>query len=474
MTPGVKATRVCLALAGVAVAWFAVWLARPVGPAALLWVTIPCYGPLVAVAFRRLARNPALPAATRRFWRHLTPVPLLVAAGQSAQAIDVLRHPEARVAYTGPVMLALDGGALLLVCHALARLPLGARRPGTTTRIALDAGTVALAAAVFIWHFGARQGLAGDVDGQVIASMLLAVLATLAVFALAKAVLSDYAPVDGRGLRLLGAGVFVGALAPMAQPLLTAVDPRLYVAQIHLPIVFCLAMFAARSPAPAATRAVSRRRAYSLLPYSAIAAVDVLLLAVACGDRADIEVVAVGAVLLTAVVVTRQMTVLRDNARLLEQLDHTATHDPLTGLANRALFQDRLAAALATAPVQVALIDLDGFKEVNDTCGHETGDLLLTTAARVLTEAVRPGDTVARLGGDEFVLILPGATRPEAQELVGRVLIALDHPVVADGRTLRIRASIGLATGVPGDEPVTVVRRADQAMYAVKRERAAA
>ena len=156
-------TWACLALAVVAAVWFAVTMVHPVGPAWLLWATIPLYAPLLSAAFWGVARNPALPAPTRLFWRRLTPVPALVVAAQTAQAVDVLTNPGLRTSYTGPVMLTLNGIALLCLINALIRLPAGDGEPGTAVRVALDAGTVALAAAVFIWHFGTRQAVSSGV-----------------------------------------------------------------------------------------------------------------------------------------------------------------------------------------------------------------------------------------------------------------------------------------------------------------------
>ncbi|GIF16516.1 GGDEF domain-containing protein [Actinoplanes teichomyceticus] len=470
--PARLATRACLALFAVAVAGFVLWPVHPCGPAWLLWVTMPGYGPLVAAVFGLLSRNPQLPAATRRFWRQLAPVPLLVGAAQTAQAIDVIGHPGARSSYTGTATLLLNAAALLALCHALIRLPAGGRQAGSAARVVLDAGVVALASAVFIWHFGTRQALGAGLTTPVAASLALSVLAVLMVFALAKVIMAEYSAIDGRGLRLLAAAVFLGAFAPILQPLLVHLDPRLYVAQVQLPAIFVLGAKAAvaqwRAPAAAPARRPPRRRPYSLLPYAAVAAVDGLLLWSAVVDRSDLIAVAFSAVVLTAMVAVRQAGTLRDNARLLAEIDHAASHDALTGLANRALFQQRLQEALHDGPVRVALLDLDGFKQVNDTYGHEAGDLLLTTVAAALRAAVRPGDLAARLGGDEFVLVLPGAP-DRAQAVIEQVIATVGAPVRTRGEQLHIRLSIGLATGVPGDDPATVLRHADQAMYAAKK-----
>jgi diguanylate cyclase (GGDEF)-like protein len=469
-----KYSRACLALFAASVVWFAVTVVRPVGPAWLLWVSIPLAGLLASAAFGSVSRSPGLPGPTRRFWRHLTPVPALIAAGQTAQAVDVLMHPGGRTSYTGSLMLIFSGGALLVVVHALIRLPSGAARVGSAALVALDAATVALAVALFAWHFGTRRALLAGVSPLVLVSLALTVLTVLMVFALARAIMSDYSAIDAQGLRLLAAGGVLGALAPMLQPVVAAAGDRLFVAQVQIPLVLWLAARAAEAQWRAEPRVKFRKRPFSPLPYVAVAAVDGLLLVNAWQGSDDMVAVAFTAVALTGMVAYRQMTALRENSHLVARLNHAATHDALTGLANRALFQTRLTAALEPAgttgrPVHVALLDLDGFKEVNDTFGHEAGDLLLTRVASALTAAARPGDTVARLGGDEFVLVLPGTTGAEAAALVERVLAGLHDPVAVDGRPLDIRASIGIVGGAGGDDAADLLRRADAAMYAAKR-----
>jgi diguanylate cyclase (GGDEF)-like protein len=169
--------------------------------------------------------------------------------------------------------------------------------------------------------------------------------------------------------------------------------------------------------------------------------------------------------------VVRQITAFLDNGRLLNRLDHGATHDALTQLPNRTLFHERLGKALdapAERPVAVALIDLDDFKVVNDTLGHEVGDLLLIAVAQRLNGCIRAEDTVARLGGDEFVVVLDGADPVAADLAAQRMIEALRAPILADGHELPIRASIGIADGHSGDDASRLLRHADIAMYAAK------
>ena len=165
-----------------------------------------------------------------------------------------------------------------------------------------------------------------------------------------------------------------------------------------------------------------------------------------------------------------------DRKRLAEQLRHQALHDPLTDLANRALFQDRLEHALARLDrhgglLAVLLLDLDGFKTVNDTLGHQVGDQLLALVAERLRTNVRPSDTVARLGGDEFVVLVEDASGPaDAVAATQRLLQALATPISVASRDIQVRASVGIAIAAAGAQPGDLVRDADVAMYQAKAE----
>ncbi|MER5637575.1 EAL domain-containing protein [Kitasatospora sp. NPDC002227] len=187
-----------------------------------------------------------------------------------------------------------------------------------------------------------------------------------------------------------------------------------------------------------------------------------------------------------------------ERVRLQAQLQHNAFHDPLTDLPNRALFTQRVRAALAdpVLPLQkcpgalegsvytdsppdcvvaVLFLDLDGFKAVNDSAGHQVGDELLVQAARRLQGAVRSGDTVARFGGDEFAALVKGRLgRAQVQELAERVRAALSEPYWIGGAELGVAASIGIAFGARGPQEEAkaatdeLMRNADLAMYQAK------
>jgi diguanylate cyclase (GGDEF)-like protein/PAS domain S-box-containing protein len=159
---------------------------------------------------------------------------------------------------------------------------------------------------------------------------------------------------------------------------------------------------------------------------------------------------------------------------LLDQLAHQAFHDPLTGLANRSLFYDRVMHALDRAqrqqrPVSLLFLDLDDFKQINDTLGHAEGDRLLTLVAGRLRASARTADTVARLGGDEFaVLVEDTGDADDAERLAERIREQMAFPFVLAGREIHLSASIGSASALGGDVD-DVLRHADLAMYAVKR-----
>ena len=160
-----------------------------------------------------------------------------------------------------------------------------------------------------------------------------------------------------------------------------------------------------------------------------------------------------------------------------QQIEYQAYHDALTGLANRNLFQEHLSLALALAHrrdnhVAVLFLDLDHFKDVNDSLGHSVGDALLQEVARRLRGAVRDGDTVARVGGDEFTIVLQELTRPQDAAVVAqKVLRTIAEPMDVNGHRLFVTTSIGI-TMFPddGEDAETLLKNADTAMYRAKAE----
>ncbi|HEX3454940.1 MAG TPA: EAL domain-containing protein [Gaiellaceae bacterium] len=162
-----------------------------------------------------------------------------------------------------------------------------------------------------------------------------------------------------------------------------------------------------------------------------------------------------------------------ERVQLEQELTRQAFHDGLTNLANRALFRDRLDQSLArasrsAATLCVLLIDLDGFKQVNDTLGHDAGDLLLAEVAQRFAETSRPGDTLARLGGDEFALLLEEADERVGIAVAQRLLEVLSEPIEVAAHQLTLGASIGVVSNTGPGSSDDLVRHADVAMYAAK------
>jgi diguanylate cyclase (GGDEF)-like protein len=188
-------------------------------------------------------------------------------------------------------------------------------------------------------------------------------------------------------------------------------------------------------------------------------------------------------VLIFALVFARLATTVEDlrvslveRGVLEDDLVHRATHDPLTRLANRALFHERLDAALEAdaAGTAVIFIDIDRFKSVNDTMGHAAGDALLQILAARIERGVRPNDLAARMGGDEFaVLVEAPATRAVVRVLTDRILAAIHAPAELSGREIRPQASAGVGFGSIGAASSDLLRTADEGMYEVKRLRKA-
>ncbi|WP_203042389.1 MULTISPECIES: diguanylate cyclase [unclassified Frankia] len=224
---------------------------------------------------------------------------------------------------------------------------------------------------------------------------------------------------------------------------------------------------------------------HAVLPYVTLGALGALAVGQLIAGTPIDRLERYGLLGLLLVVLLRQVLTLRDNAGLLtavqasrRDLRYQASHDPLTGLANRALFADRLRHALAQRddrPCALLFCDLDNFKQVNDTLGHPVGDELLRITACRLRDGVRSGDTVARLGGDEFAVILENARDgSEAEARSRRLAATIRAPCTLAGHRHRVGASLGLVLASRDrgpDAAETLQREADLAMYAAKRQR---
>lgn len=190
------------------------------------------------------------------------------------------------------------------------------------------------------------------------------------------------------------------------------------------------------------------------------------------GTLVPVEI-SLGPVADDTVAVVRDVTERRSMEAALE---HRALHDPLTDLANRSLFFDRLRQAIHAArrdgsQVALVMLDLDGFKSINDTRGHSTGDAVLKEVAARLRLGLRATDSAARIGGDEFAWVLPRViSRRSVEAMVRRRLAVAQAPMLVDGDEIEVGVSAGIALyPEDGQDPDTLMQRADRTMYSVKR-----
>ncbi|WP_250006365.1 GGDEF domain-containing protein [Actinoplanes sp. M2I2] len=339
--------------------------------------------------------------------------------------------------YRGLLDLAAVSGAILALSWVYVLGPSRASGSAFLTTTALTAFEVLAAAIALVTmarNFPGRTGLSPRVLGA--ASVVLAVTAMLAL----------HNSVGGRSWYSgVGAGYLLAAGLILVASRLPSPDGEVDRAAHH---------FASR---------------WALLPYVPIV-LAVVAVAAEQIRHATLDAGLVWILLITfALVLARQfltMTIIGGLAVKLErqraELAHQAHHDSLTGLHNRAAFHARGGELLARHPgAVVLLIDLDGFKPVNDRLGHAAGDEVLVTVARRLLSAVRPGDLVSRLGGDEFALVLTGPS-----DAADRIRSALAEPMPIRGERVTVGVSIGSATGDRSLD--ALLQEADTAMYAAK------
>ncbi|WP_433210435.1 putative bifunctional diguanylate cyclase/phosphodiesterase [Dactylosporangium sp. CS-047395] len=222
-------------------------------------------------------------------------------------------------------------------------------------------------------------------------------------------------------------------------------------------------------PSGAAGPTLSRGRLAVLAVCSLIAPVLLLAQGVAGVEHMDWLAIGAVAVVLFLLVVVRMGGLVAQVQTQADQLSGLAMRDDLTGLPNRRLLEEMIRRELVRGGhPQVAFIDLDDFKGINDGLGHAVGDQLLVAVGRRLTGVLRPGDQVARLGGDEFAVLMPDTGPAAADALVGELAAALEQPVYAGEHHLLVQAGIGVADAEGTRDPFELLRRADVAMYAAK------
>jgi diguanylate cyclase (GGDEF)-like protein len=463
-----------------------------VGPDALQAITNASGAALMAmgaVALWRTARLPGLSRTDRRFWLAIVAtlgcyglgmlVDLAVAASHA-----IFATPYVRIAVGVIYPLA---GVLSIV--AMFQYPTTARTASERVTVGMDVNIVLLSSGVFFWYLSlSRHWQPSDGWVALLATLVQPLLSLVAGFVMLKIAFVGAKVISGPTLVCFGGGI---GLSAASVGLASLAGPRDYaVLAVGAALSECLVAIGCQRqykitrhggrdrPPPRP----GRRRLLGLLPYGASAAAFLLLVValVRVLDWRQWGVVG-GIGLLLAAVSARQALSLRENRRLLErnrqltaQLQRQAWFDELTGLANRAHYATSLTEALDRARTQgtrtaLLLIDLDDFKDVNDTLGHPAGDALLCEVARRLSGQVRAADTVCRLGGDEFVVIAEDADETSANLLAERLVQSITEPVRIGEHTIRVGASIGvtLTDGVTSD-PGELLRSADVAMYAAK------
>jgi diguanylate cyclase (GGDEF)-like protein len=466
---------VLVLLAGMA--WLLLGLVQEPAHPVLGWLPLPFGALLAAHACSQTARSATLDEGTRRFWRHLATASVLYAVAIVANIVDAVggAAPSQRI---GTVTLACYLLVLGMIIWSLLRLPSWQRTRADWIRFGLDACVVLVTSGTFVWHFSMKNHATWTAQtGTPIAAFIIVLVGFVSVITFVKVAFAGAGRLDRRSLHILAIGSTAATAFGSLTPFL-ADYPYLSSSLIAVPLGTVAIQLAAIQQRLGRGRPPRPRRAnrISVVPYIAGAAMAVLLLTTRSGSPTESTVVKASAVILTFLVMARQVLALRENKRLLtrleqyqEQLTHQATHDDLTGVANRALCQTHVERLLATGtPFHLALLDMDDFKAVNDQHGHHAGDALLMVVSGRLAAAIGARGMVARLGGDEFVLVLERTSAGDLETVLTEVLGILREPRHVNDAATTSAASIGVTAAQAGDTAEELLRRADVAMYAAK------
>ncbi|MEV0901975.1 bifunctional diguanylate cyclase/phosphodiesterase [Actinoplanes sp. NPDC049802] len=465
--------------------WFVIGLFHEWRHPIVAWLVMPVFSMLVTYECSRVARCAEIDRDTRRFWTRLGIACGMLIPGTASAMYDALAGPVLSQQIGVRTQL-IFGFCMGFVLYALLRLPTWQRTSGDWLRFVLDTGIIVLTAGVLLWHLSlSRIDFSGSPNATPRAVMVITLVSAVSLVTFVKVAFAGAGRLDRGALHILSAGVGLAALTAAVAPFI--VDrPYLSTSLLAFPMSQLTAILAARRQLrnrnqPPPVRPPARR--FSIVPYLAVALLYAAVLRVEVPRGGAEMVMALAAAGATVLVVLRQLTTLRDNARLLDtvdaslsqlqayqkQLDHQVSHDALTGIGNRSSYVEEISARLAGGePFMVALLDLDDFKTVNDRYGHGTGDILLQTISRRLRERLRSEDTVARIGGDEFTLLLPGLTEAETDTLLLELMSVVQAPVLDGGLEMAPRISVGVTASRPEDTALELLRRADVAMYAAK------
>jgi diguanylate cyclase (GGDEF)-like protein len=427
------------------------------------------------VASVRAARHRGLDRRTRLAWWFVAGATVLLAASSALRPL----YPDAS-GFPSPADLLRLAFVPVLLIGVLA-LPTAARGPREQHKLWLDTGTIVIGSAMLLWYLqiGPSVAAAGHIPNSVLAaSIAYPGLDLVLIFGVCLVLFRGVCGSTRVPAMLLGvamATIVIGDTTLAYRLSRGILDIDRWQLACFLIGHFLLALAAIsqchrvgrRQPPPSRSAAVPATAG----PYFAIAAGYLLLVLSVRGQHIRVLGLVVGAVAMTAVVVARQIVALRQNHQL-------ATTDTLTGLTNRRHLHDRLRLALvrgarSNQSVAALVVDLNDFKQVNDTMGHEAGDQLLVAVSGILTRSVLGFDVVARLGGDEFAVVLHNIDSADnATAVADRIIAELAHPVLIGDTPVQPSASIGIAVCGPGQLTADeLLHRADVAMYAAKRHR---
>ncbi|WP_433824688.1 putative bifunctional diguanylate cyclase/phosphodiesterase [Actinoplanes sp. CA-015351] len=405
----------------------------------------------------------------RRFWSMIAFAGASFTLGDSYQFLHTI---------LAPGIPSMSGGMVQTVCFAIGMtsnviacliFPQGLRSHRERFVFWLDATTVLVGGGVVAWCFAFNPISSVHVDRT--NASVTAALVLVATFSATKVALIKNPPMARIAAWPMVSAAMIQGVSTFLPGDFQSTE-HAYVFVIRLLPSVCIAVGPWIQVVLLRIGAVQdepKRRPYSLLPYGMIAVTFVVFFMM-LPDTATSQLVGatVGVVVITCLVAGRQLVAFHDNMQLIERLDQANAVDGLTLLANRTHFSEEIP-RLLTKQSSMLHIDLDDFKEINDTMGHAAGDTLLIEVANRLRAAVRPGDLISRQGGDEFAILLPGAGPDDAALIADEILRLLAVPLDVRQHTVVTRASVGIAPAMPGDEASALLSMADIAMYEAKR-----
>jgi diguanylate cyclase (GGDEF)-like protein len=443
-------------------------------------VAYPAYGVLgmIAILVGVHRRRPARPGS----WRLIALAFALFAVGDLTYMVltlgGVVPYPSiADIAYLVGYAALIAG----IVGLIRGRVPGGDRTP------VIDAAILSAGAGSIFWIAIAQPSVHGAVDPMTATVTMAYPAMDLVLLALGLRVLLTKTE-RPRYLQFLFAGIACYLIADIVYALAVLNETYVEGQPVDAGWIVGVLLIGVAALHPSVTTPISpvlskdevrlTRSRFAMLAVAALIAPTILVIQEAqAGNDVAMGLVVEWTILFGLVLVRLATTVdelgvsLRQRRRLQNDLAYQAHHDPLTRLANRLLFEERLAAAMATAPEATALVflDLDDFKTINDTLGHPTGDELLRILAGRIQRVLRGTDLAVRLGGDEFAILVEGGTNSTtARAIAERALAALRAPVTLGGRQHLVHASAGFAMGRFGSTPMDLMRDADIAMYQAK------